>query len=198
MPKINSYATVSDPLLTDKLIGTDVGGTPPNPTKNFTVEQLGNTLGWNNITTTITPAEMYNANVGPIELVPAPGLGKTLQLLHVVVSMQFNSVAYNAVADFFIRAGGENFCKWQTTSSAGGININSANDNYIAVLQPEYTALSGLTGVQVLATGANAGGPSYPGNNPLELICYGVAPTVGDSTVYVKTTYRILNSGSTI
>ena len=197
MPKINSYSIVSDPLLTDKLIGTDVGGTPPNPTKNFTVEQLGNTLGWSNITTTITPAEMYNANASPIELVPAPGLGKTLQVLHVVISMEFNSVAYNAAADFQIRLGGETFYLWTNGSSPGGININNTNDNYMAVLQPEWVPTAGVpTNVQILAKG-NTFGPNYPGTNNLEMIGT-LLPTVGDSTVYVKTTYRTLNVGSTI
>ena len=196
MPKINTYPIVSDPLLTDKLIGTDVGGAPPNQTKNFTVEQLGNTLGWSNITTTITPAEMYNANASPIQLVPAPGLGKTLQVLHVVISMEFNSVAYNAGADFLIRLGGETFSLWQNVSSVGGININSANDNYVMVLQPLYTTLSGLTGGQILATG-NTFGPNYPGANNVEMIGT-LLPNVGDSIIYVKTTYRTLNVGSTI
>ena len=196
MPKINSYSIVADPLLTDKLIGTDAGGTPPNPTKNFTVEQLGSTLGWSNITTTITPAEMYNANASPIELVPAPGLGKTLQVLHVVISMEFNSVAYNSPSDFLIRLGGETFCTWQAVSGQGGININSTVLNYVAVLQPEYSSVGGVTGVEVLATGG-IWGPSYPGTNNLEMIGT-LLPTVGDSTVYVKTTYRTLNVGTTI
>ncbi len=39
MPKISSYTT-STPALTDKLLGTDVDGTPSNATKNFTVESV--------------------------------------------------------------------------------------------------------------------------------------------------------------
>ena len=36
MPKISTYTTVA-PSLSDKLIGTDVAGTPANATKNFTI-----------------------------------------------------------------------------------------------------------------------------------------------------------------
>jgi len=195
MPKINSYEIVDTPLLTDKLIGTDVGGTPANQTKNFTVEQLGNTIGWHNTTTTITPAQMLNANT-PIELIPAPGTGKTLQILEVVVCMPFNSVAYNAPADFKIRMGGEVFYTW-TNSAFYGININVVSNSYVIVLKPEYVTTLGGVSVQLLATGSNIG-PSYSGANNLELIAAGLPPTQGDSTVYIKTTHRTLNVGSTI
>lgn len=40
MPKISEITTVSEPKLSDKLIGTSVGGTPNNQTNNFTLEQL--------------------------------------------------------------------------------------------------------------------------------------------------------------
>ena len=40
MPKINTISTVSVPKLSDKLIGTSVGGSPSNQTNNFTLEQL--------------------------------------------------------------------------------------------------------------------------------------------------------------
>jgi hypothetical protein len=40
MPKINTISTVSVPKLSDKLIGTSVGGTPSNQTNNFTLQQL--------------------------------------------------------------------------------------------------------------------------------------------------------------
>jgi hypothetical protein len=40
MPKINDITTVSSPKLSDKLLGTSVGGTPSNQTNNFTLQQL--------------------------------------------------------------------------------------------------------------------------------------------------------------
>lgn len=41
MPKINDYPQVSGPIsLSDKLIGTEVGGVVPFATKNFTLQQL--------------------------------------------------------------------------------------------------------------------------------------------------------------
>jgi len=40
MPKISTYANSSPVLLTDKMIGTNVSGTPENVTKNFLVSDL--------------------------------------------------------------------------------------------------------------------------------------------------------------
>ena len=40
MSKIESYANAGTPTLSDKLIGTEVGATPANATKNFTTGQL--------------------------------------------------------------------------------------------------------------------------------------------------------------
>ena len=39
MAKISSYSTTT-PVLTDKLIGTDVGGTPADATKNFLLSDV--------------------------------------------------------------------------------------------------------------------------------------------------------------
>lgn len=39
MPKISTY-TATTPALDDKLLGTDINGTPTNATKNFTVESI--------------------------------------------------------------------------------------------------------------------------------------------------------------
>lgn len=39
MPKISSYGTTT-PVLTDKLIGTDVGGSPADSTKNFLLSEI--------------------------------------------------------------------------------------------------------------------------------------------------------------
>ena len=40
MPKINTIALVPIPKLSDKLVGTSVGGSPSNQTNNFTLQQL--------------------------------------------------------------------------------------------------------------------------------------------------------------
>jgi hypothetical protein len=40
MPKISTYATSSPVLTTDKVIGTNVTGTPTNATKNFTAGSI--------------------------------------------------------------------------------------------------------------------------------------------------------------
>ena len=45
MPKINSYSTVLTPVVSDKLIGTDILGDPENHTKNFTIQSIINLTG---------------------------------------------------------------------------------------------------------------------------------------------------------
>ena len=45
MPKISSYATPPNVVVTDKLIGTDVGGLPVDQTKNFTIQEIINLVG---------------------------------------------------------------------------------------------------------------------------------------------------------
>lgn len=49
MPKISTIANSSPVLLTDKMVGTNVAGTPTNVTKNFLVSDLL-TLFQSNIT----------------------------------------------------------------------------------------------------------------------------------------------------
>ena len=40
MAKISTYTNAGTPTLDDKLIGTEIGATPTDATKNFTVQQL--------------------------------------------------------------------------------------------------------------------------------------------------------------
>lgn len=198
MPKINSYSIVSDPLLTDKLIGTDVGGTPPNPTKNFTVEQLGNTLGFINKTVKITSAELLNLSAGAIELVEAPGENKTYDIWKAYMYFDFNTTAYTATADLWIRMGAE--------------RIYALDASYLQVTQNTIWSLSPTTnnspvGGLDLATFPNqyqlgcaviiaqwpAATPAYPGNSNINLSTT-ANPTLGDSDLYVKLTYRIIDT----
>lgn len=88
MPKINTYPTVTTPLLTDKLIGTDVGGLPPNQTKNFTVEQLAQIVLTSNASSgaqhkiiQVTPSEMANIATTRKELIANQGTDKIINLL---------------------------------------------------------------------------------------------------------------------
>ena len=52
MPKINSYSTVLTPVVSDKLIGTDILGNPENQTKNFTIQSIINLTGSANLSLT--------------------------------------------------------------------------------------------------------------------------------------------------
>lgn len=89
MPKINTYPTVTTPLLTDKLIGTDVGGTIPNQTKNFTVNQLAEVVltstassGVQHKIVQVTPSEMANIATTRKELIANQGTEKIINLVN--------------------------------------------------------------------------------------------------------------------
>ena len=196
MPKINTYPIVSDPLLTAKLIGTDVAGTPPNQTKNFTVEQLGNTLGFINKTVKVTSAELLNLVGNSIELVEASGENKTYDIWRAYMYFEFNTTAYSATADLTIRM--------------GGVNLFVLDNQYLFVSQNTIFSLSpttfnapaiGLSTATFPAqyqTGSAAriaawNTPAYTGNNNIELSTI-ANPILGDGDLYVKLTYRIIDT----
>ena len=102
MPKINTYPTVTTPLLTDKLIGTDVGGVPPNQTKNFTVEQLAQIVLTSNASSgaqhkiiQVTPSEMANIATTRVELIANQGTEKIINLLDASWWKEDNAVTGN-------------------------------------------------------------------------------------------------------
>ena len=172
MPKINTYPIISDPLLTDKLIGTDVAGTPPNQTKNFTVEQLSNTLGFINKTVKVTSAELLNLIANPIELVEAPGENKTYDIWRAYMYFEFNTTGYAATADLNIRMGGESLFVLDK-------QYVTVTQNTIFSLSPTTfsapaTGLSTATFPAQYRTGSAAkiaawSVPAYPGISKIEL-----------------------------
>ena len=203
MPKINSYTTVT-PVAGDKLIGTDVLGNPANQTKNFTVGSLAtltaDTISQDyaltkSLTTKITPAEVLAANTSPVTVLAAPGENKTHDIIDAYIYIDFNSVAYNAVNDISLKMGGFNMF----ALAAANLNMventiwsldkrnNTPLPMSAAVFPGSYTAAAS---VKVAAWNT----ATYPGTNNLEFFIDTAAPLAGDSDVYVKVIYRVLNT----
>ena len=99
MPKINDITTVSLPKLSDKLVGTSVGGTPDNQTYNFTLQQLKDLFGGSTtITLTTTGSSGASTLVGSVLNVP----NYTLSGLGGVPSsraLSINGTSYDLSAD---------------------------------------------------------------------------------------------------
>jgi len=99
MPKINDITTVSLPKLSDKLVGTSVGGTPDNQTYNFTLQQLKDLFGESTtITLTTTGSSGASTLVGSVLNVP----NYTLSGLGGVPSsraLSINGTSYDLSAD---------------------------------------------------------------------------------------------------
>jgi hypothetical protein len=101
MGKINSYPTNALPKLSDKLIGTSVGGTPENQTYNFTLQQLKDLFGGgggSSITLTTTGSSGASTLVGTVLNVP----NYTLNGLGGVPSsrqLTINGTAYDLTSD---------------------------------------------------------------------------------------------------
>jgi hypothetical protein len=97
MSKINTYTTVT-PVAGDKVIGTDVGGTPADATKNFTVESIAalagssftNVLSAESLAATQSPGAvntLFNAEFGA-----AQGTAADPVMMTVAGGVTFNEV----------------------------------------------------------------------------------------------------------
>jgi hypothetical protein len=66
MAKISSYGNIIAPVLTDQLIGTDVGGTPADTTKNFLLSDIQTLFKTSNVVTlsdVLTAGNTATANI---------------------------------------------------------------------------------------------------------------------------------------
>tara|TARA_R110002020_G_scaffold119205_8_gene272108 strand:+ start:5724 stop:6338 length:615 start_codon:yes stop_codon:yes gene_type:complete len=199
MPKINSYTTVT-PVAGDKVIGTDVLGNPANQTKNFTVGSLATftseTLSLTkSLTTKITPAEVLAANASPVNVLTAPGANKTHDIVSAYVYIDFNSVAYNALDDITLRMGSiKLFAIEPAALNVGQKTIWSLSTMFNTPLPMSAAAFDPAWRNTSSAKVAEWNTATYPGTNNLEFFINTAAPLAGDSDVYVKVIYRVLNT----
>lgn len=128
MAKISSYGTKIPPALTDMMIGTDTTSSPPNLTKNFTVEELKSLItdGTLYARKKIVPATVQNLFTTPTVLIDAPDVGKAIWVRGVVWSVNpggSGAWAFPAPTNLFLRyTGSVN----QLTVNLTEVYINSA------------------------------------------------------------------------
>ena len=88
MAKISTYNIDNNIHGDDLLVGTDSNSTPPNLTKNFSVDKLVDYMnGYQTVEHVITDVTVIRAlATTPFQLVPAPGLNKVVSALFMSVS----------------------------------------------------------------------------------------------------------------
>ena len=188
MAKISSYGIASTPELSDKLIGTTTGGSPADETKNFTLAQLQTLFGASGITEKVikvTPAQVLNAALVYVDLLPAPAaVNKGYDIMDVLMFVDFNTTAYDIPVNQqgFISptTGTYSWCQIEETKiNTGSKRIFRLNYNM---------ALDAAT-----APGMNRRQTECEPNSGISFQL-AVNPTQGDSNIYFKITYRILST----
>lgn len=189
MAKISSYTNVGTPLLTDKLIGTEVGGTPPNVTKNFTIQQLQNLIDvtkYKQVIKKITPAEMLSLDTTDVEILPPAGVDKTYNPIDLLVYVDFNSVVYNF-----------------TDAGSGACTIVIKQNTGLAGEQSPFKIIPSTLNTSSKKTDKIYGSMANDTLrlfNDASILIRSFAGTVanqGNSDVYIKLTYQDINLSTT-
>ena len=120
---------------------------------------------------TLTSAEILDFNATPIEIIPAPGVGKIIQIEDVTARLRFNSTSY-ATRD-----------KIEFVFAGGGFSAASIN-----VLITDNTVIR----YGKLITSVNANDEQVVENTSLSLTNLSGSPTLGDSDVDVYIKFNII------
>lgn len=128
-------------------------------------------------TVKITTAQVLAMNTTPIQIVPAPGVGKILIPTVLVASMVYNSATYST------NSGGAAL-KYGTAGAGSSPGI---------VITQAFLQASSGTNLIVVRGAATAYLPATTDYNvPLTLIAVSSDPTTGDSDLYVRVYFQIL------
>jgi len=123
---------------------------------------------------TASSAAILASNTTPVQILPAPGAGKFIEVLRVYYKLNFGTVAYDTNTSWQILLGG-----------AGGANYTS-NTNFLA------TGSTALIRPTANTSAINTDPVNYEN---LALVAYasGGNPANGDSTVDIYVVYQILD-----
>lgn len=122
----------------------------------------------------LTEAQVKALNTTPYSLVPAPGVGKGIQLLGFATRCDFNSIAYATYTTLQL-----------ITDTCG---IAQGADTEILV----STASRKLNGQLVLVSGIGGGEATMAENKALMVTVQDGDPTAGNSRIFVYVMYRII------
>jgi hypothetical protein len=120
----------------------------------------------------LSSAEILALNSSPKQLLPAPGSGKTYELLGVLCNMNFISAAYAANTTLQVLY-------------SGAALVVATNSNII-------NATVDKIGKMALSAISAAGSTQYLENTALNLNVGGGNPTTGDGTLDIYLTYKII------
>ena len=169
MSKISTYTTVI-PVVGDKVIGTDVGGTPADATKNFTVESIAalagssftNVLSAESLAATQTPGSVNTfvyANFGAAQGTAADPV--MMSDTGIVTFNEVGSYIVEVCLSFSTTAAAAQGI-WQITKNGAGIETYLTYIDAASHLCESRTVVRKVTAVgeklTVMFAGDNAGG----------------------------------------
>ena len=166
MARITSYPTIT-PSSGDLVLLSDISGTN-NPTKTATASSIAELAEFSFEKTSLTTAQIGQLNTTPIKLVAAPGAGKVIVPISVVIRYNYGTAGMTGNRTLDIVQGSTSLYQWSNVLDDTSTSIRLASDVSNDAVLTENEALS----IKV------------PSGNP----------TVGTSTstVDVYTYYRIL------
>ena len=185
MGKISTYAIKSPPAPSDMLVGTDKLSSPPNQTKNFTVQELSNVItdDLQYVNTVIPFADAQKLFSAPYEVIPAPGAGKGIVIMDFFVGrLSYGGTAYDYPAIpltivEYIDGGGVSVFTYASETTTSLWNSSIAEGAYLNN-SASYLVLPTLDNCKVQLKVESSGGVSADA-------------TQGNSDVTVIATYKI-------
>ena len=119
-------------------------------------------------TVTLTPSQMSNLHITPIDIVPAQGANTVIDVVGYVADLQFNSIAYSG--------------------GGSGIDIGNSSSTVQANIDNGFLTQSTQSTFKEMSSSS-----TILKNTALTLMNNGAAFTSGDSNVVVSVYYRVVN-----
>ena len=173
MSKIEQYPVVN-PEVVDKIIITQVKGTPTDATKNVTVQGIIDLVPLPiEVTVNVPSAAILNMQSTPVELVAAQGAGTYIKVLEVSLFLNFNTTRYTQAGTVEFTVGTDFQAKLSNS-----VDILTANQDQVGTLELVSN------GAAIIAE-----------NTALRMETADPI-TVGDSNLEVKIRYQVLNKSN--
>lgn len=140
MARINSYPTIT-PSSGDLVLLSDISGTN-NPTKTATASSIAELAEFSFEKTSLTTAEIVQLHDSPITLIAAPGAGKVLVPISVVIRYNYGTAGMTGNRTLDIMQGSTSLYQWSNVLDDTSTSIRLASDVSNDAVLTENTALS--------------------------------------------------------
>jgi hypothetical protein len=188
MPKISQFTTASAPSLSDKLIGTSVGGTPSNLTNNFTLQEIKDLFDGGPTPPSPTLQSVLNAGNTAIQNIYLTG---ELEAIDLTISNDASSKNLYLSERFYDKNNSSGTSGQYLTSTGGGVQWSTLTIP-IPTLQQVLTA--GNVSDKNITTTGNIQGSTITGTNLIANSNLRVVGTLSDSTNSVGASGQVLSS----